>query len=209
MVKNKNFLENQIYECLKNNDIAGSKEANDIIYITFRHLVRWYPQVSNNGKDTYSLNFLEKLYNWEITERAIKAFKNAVKDKKDLSISKLNKIFNKETHPEHNIPVDKMISRLLELQKNSTEQDVIDCLKNDYEVVIISNDESKVLNGSKSKKYLLDGIEKDGKGMGKNCENGVKRLRDIEAKIANDDCKKDLIDYLKKKFKSVEKYYKN
>ena len=154
----KEHFEQQIHQWLSDNMINQKiKKQGNIVNVSFHHLIRWSPQISSCGRDTYSLDLIDKLRNWRITERAINSFRTAYDNlDPNSNISLLNKTFNESTHPEHNISVNLMKMKLLEIENISIDS-TRNCLQNNYEVILISKEERNVLNGNPKKQYILDG----------------------------------------------------
>ena len=179
----KEHFERQIHQWLSDNMVNHKiKDQGNIVNVAFHHLIRWYPQISTCGRDTYALDLIGKLRNWRITSRAINSFRQAY-DNLDANsnISLLNKTFNESTHPEHNISVNLMKIKLLNLQQLNIEN-IRNCLQNNYEVVLISKEEKNVLNGSPNKQYILDGNLINGAGLAIKGEAN-ERLNIIESSI--------------------------
>jgi hypothetical protein len=186
-------FENQIYTWLNNNEIRALLETKgNLVNIAFHHLVRWFPQISDNGLDTYSLNYIDKIRNWEISNRAIIAFQEKLNQiTGNHSRSQLNQVLKDSTHPEHNISVDSKKRQLLNLERPNL-QSVIECLNDGYKVILLSKDESSVLNGNPKNEYILDGKIEKGKGMR---VNGTyeERLIEIGATVVDQKTKDNFI----------------
>jgi hypothetical protein len=162
----KAHFENQIYTWLNNNEIRELIGTNgNLVNIAFHHFIRWYPQISDNGLDTYSLSYIDKIRNWEISNRAINAFQERLNQIPGRhSRSQLNQFLKDSTHPEHNISVNLKKSQLLNLEIPNL-NNVINCLNDGYKVILLSKDESNVLNGNPRNEYTLDGRIENGRGM--------------------------------------------
>lgn len=194
----KAHFENQIQNWLNDQNTRQFLHVRgNLVNIAFHHLVRWYPQISNEGKDTYGLHVIEKLENWKITQRAIKSFMSELLNRQPNSKVELNNLFKQLTHPEHNISVDRMKSILLALQ-DPTIEDVQNCLNNNYGVILISIEEKNVLNGNPRKMYQIDGQLVPGAGLRVNGDAN-ERMEAIGAEI-DPDKHQNLIDYLNKYF---------
>jgi len=194
----KKYFENEIYEWLNKVNHNNLSQSNHLINVAFHHLLRWYPQLSINGFDVYKLSFIEKLSNWRITNRAIEAFWLEVKNlPANTKKTRLTEIFNQFTHPEHNVPVQVMKLKLIELDDFSIEK-VRLTLTTDYEVILISKEEENVLNGAINKSYLLDNNEISGAGLRKKGE-AAQRLQAVNA-IIDEQKKIDLINWMKNHF---------
>jgi hypothetical protein len=85
-----------------------------------------------------------------------------------------------DLHYEHITPVSYTIKELIELEEPTIES--IKEIMNQTEVIILSKEEAKILDGSSSKKYPLEGECVSGLGQksGHNRENRIKALKDIE-----------------------------
>jgi hypothetical protein len=188
----KEHFEHQIFSWLNNKEIRPLLETNrNLINIAFHHLIRWYPQISDEGFDIYSLDYIGKLRNWDISSRAILLLKERlIQSKKPYKKIELNKILKDTTHPEHNVSVDLKKAQLLNL-KNPSIDDVRDCLNSDYKVILLSKEEKNVLNGKITKEYVLDGTPCFGKGMSTRGSYS-ERLNSIEASIVKNE-KEELI----------------
>jgi hypothetical protein len=191
-------FENQIFQWLDDQNTRQHLiERGNLVNIAFHHMVRWYPQISNNGKDTYALHVMQKLENWEISQRAIDSFMMNIQFRESITRGELNSTFVQSTHPEHNISVDRMKSILLALN-NPTLDDVRNCLNDNYNVVLISIEEKNVLNGNPRRMYQMDGQLFPGAGMRINGDAN-QRLEAIGA-VVDSAQRQILIDYLTEKF---------
>lgn len=189
----KSHFENQIFTWLNNQEIRAQLETtNNLINIAFHHLIRWYPQISNDGRDTYKLNYEGKIKNWEISNRAIMAFNERLNQINEPYKGKtLDLALKDSTHPEHNVSVNSKKSQLLNLEVPNL-QNVRNCLNEEYKVILLSKEESRVLNGNKRNEYLLDGQNIRGQGM--NTRGSYEeRLSAIGAIVANQQSKDDFI----------------
>jgi hypothetical protein len=189
----KAHFEKQIYIWLNNNEIRALLETNgNLVNIAFHHFIRWYPQISDNGLDTYSLNYIDKIRNWEISERAIIAFQDKLKQIIGRpSRSQLNQALKDSTHPEHNISVDLKKRQLLNLETPNLKS-VINCLNDGYKVILLSKDERNVLNGNPRNEYILDGRIELGRGM-RVIGSYEERLNKIGASVFNQQSKDKFI----------------
>ncbi len=189
----KSHFENQIFTWLNNQEIRAQLETpNNLINIAFHHLIRWYPQISNNGFDTYKLNYEGKIRNWEISNRAILAFNETLNHLNEpYRHATFDLALKESTHPEHNVSVNSKKSQLLNLQEPNL-QNVRNCLNEEYKVILLSKEESNVLNGNIKNEYKLDGQSLRGQGM-RTRGSYNERLSAIGATIANQQAKDDLI----------------
>jgi hypothetical protein len=96
----KEHFEHQIFSWLNNKEIRPLLETNrKLINIAFHHLIRWYPKISNEGFDIYSLDYIGKLRNWDISSRAILLLKERlIQSKKPYKKIELNKILKDTKH---------------------------------------------------------------------------------------------------------------
>jgi hypothetical protein len=81
----------------------------NMVEILFAHLIRWYPQISFEGRDTYALGIEEKIEHHEISKDALRVLREAMLNGKN------KKSMKKLLHYEHNVPVDMVKRRLIEL----------------------------------------------------------------------------------------------
>ncbi|MFC2176123.1 hypothetical protein ACFLR1_04050 [Bacteroidota bacterium] len=161
-------------------------------------LIRWCAQVDDLGKDTYGYNILERVKCFEVTERARDVLERKLDENPPLSIKRaeLFKELIMATHYEHNAPVDVIKKRLLKLGGKPTIEEVELVLKTDYEVIITSKEESKVLGGSKTKTFSLDGQVINGLGMSKT-GGGKGRLKAVGSIVITNAAKERLIERLR------------
>lgn len=192
----KTYFENQIFNWLNNPEVRPSLDiGNNLINVAFHHLIRWHPQVSHEGFDTYKLNCIEKLRNWEISDRAIIAVTERLAQiNAPCRLKMLNDVFFELTHPEHNVSVNLKKRQLLNLD-NPNLENVRSCLNDDYQVILLSKEESQTLNGRPMKQYMLDGQYQSGKGLSTK-GSYTERLEVIGATIADIQTKDELIRHL-------------
>lgn len=193
-------FEKEIFNWLNKKEIRPLLETKgNLTNIAFHHLIRWHPQISDDGYDTYNLNFIDKIRNWEISRRGIIAFEKKLNHSDRLSsISLINKVLIESTHPEHNVSVDSKKQQLLKLE-NYNLKTVQDCLNEEYKVILLTKEESNVLNGSVNKEYKLDGKNIRGKGL-RTIGSYTERLNAIGASIATKQEKEALIRFLTNRF---------
>lgn len=174
----------------------------NIIAIAFHHLVRWYPQVSSDGRDTYVLDILNQLENWRLSERAEFAIR-AKMNELPVNIKKghMNEEFKKLIHPEHNVPVKVKKLELL-ASVAPTVNHVHHVLETGYEVILISKEEAAVLNGNTKTLYPLDGAQRKGCGMSSK-GNFHERLDAIDARIISEQNHQNLIQEIKNRFENL------
>jgi hypothetical protein len=118
----------------------------------FDLLIRWYPQVAFNGRDSYGLDIIGRLENAFVSQEA-KNKLNAICKQHSGSLSELKKELKKSVHYEHNCPVDVIKHRLLGLDSNSiTFETVTAVLDEGYAIVLISKEEEYQLREKKLSK---------------------------------------------------------
>jgi hypothetical protein len=122
--------------------------------ITFDHLVRWYVQVDENGRDNYSAGgIIERFRHCKISKEAMDLCRLIIRNEKTTTKSKTEKSKKLKAivHYEHNVPVKVMKQKLLQIETPFTLKDVESVLNNDYEVIIISKEERRRIDSSKYK----------------------------------------------------------
>lgn len=194
------FFVKKVHEYLHDPQIIQAlkrRNGKNLLETNLDLLIRWYAQVDDLGKDTYGYNILNRVQHFKVTERARDVLGRMMDKNKPLSTiqSEFFKTLIKATHYEHNAPVDVIKKRLLKLGINPTITRVEEVLRTDYEVIITSKEESKVLGGSKKKFYPLDGRATKGLAMSKT-GNGNERLDAIGAGIISSTEKDKLISKL-------------
>jgi hypothetical protein len=118
----------------------------------FDLLIRWYPQVAFNGRDSYGLDIIGRLENAFVSQEA-KNKLNMLCKQHSGSLSELKKELKKSVHYEHNCPVDVIKHRLLGLDSNSiTFETVTAVLEEGYAIVLISKEEEYQLREKKLSK---------------------------------------------------------
>ncbi len=148
---------------------------------SFDLLIRWYPQVASDGRDSYGLDIVGRLENSTISEKArelllhiCKTFKGSKKD--------IKQELKRSVHFEHNSPVDVVKKKLLNL-KHVTIENVKQILNDGYSVVIITKEEENLLRK---------------KGLSKTGEFQL-RLYSIGAKLIDDGSKNELIQEIQRR----------
>ncbi len=113
--------------------------------INFDHLVRWYPQVCNQGRDSYGLDILNLVDNHLISKAAVNDLKSAMK----IGLTKYD--LRKIVHYEHNQPVDVVRNKIIALFESNQfeEQQLRKILNDDYEVILIAKSEEQKLRKAK------------------------------------------------------------
>jgi hypothetical protein len=171
----------QIYDLLKQSsaEVRKTKMFKILLY----HLVRWYPQVTFEGEDVYASSININTQNLPRTLRSNRIINNILESQaKD---SEKRKQFKEHTHHEHNPPVHVKASELLNLSDESLTLDSVrNSLNDKYDVILITQEEKKVLNGKINTLYSLDGEQKNGCGFSKS-GNYSERLEAINAVLIN------------------------
>jgi hypothetical protein len=130
--------------------------------VNFDHLVRWYPQICNEGRDSYGLDILKLVENHKISKAAIKSLSLAME--KNLTKDKLRKTI----HYEHNVPVDLVRNKIIKLFNTNqfSKNDIKEILETEYEVILIAKSEESLLKkekltkkGSYNERILKGSIE--------------------------------------------------
>jgi hypothetical protein len=139
----------QIKNWLSDNDLrnllirTGHKKLPEI---AFDHLVRWYVQVDANGRDNYSAGgIIERFRHCKISKDALNICREIINDEKNTnkSRSEKKKKLKGVVHYEHNVPVNVVKKKLLQIEKPITFEKVESVLNYEYEVIIISKYENK------------------------------------------------------------------
>ncbi len=196
----KEFIAQEITNWLNQESIRNKLNiSKNILNITFHHLVRWYPQISLDGRDTYGLSILNQLENWRLSERAEFAIRGKMNEL-PVNIKKghMNEEFKKLIHPEHNVPVKVKKLELLASEAPTVNR-VLDVLETAYEVILISKEEAAVLNGNMNTEYPMDGVLKRGCGLS-STGNFSERLDAINARIISAQNQQNLIQDIQNRF---------
>ncbi len=117
--------------------------------ITFDHLVRWYVQVDESGRDNYSAGgVIERFRHCKISIGASKSCRTIIEDYNNRNITKAEKykIIKSVVHYEHNVPVKVMKQKLLQIAYPPKLAQVESVLNNEYDVIIISKEESTIID---------------------------------------------------------------
>ena len=196
----KEFIAQEITNWLNQESIRNKlNTSKNILNITFHHLVRWYPQISSDGRDTYGLSILNQLENWRLSERAELAIR-AKMNELPVNIKKglMNEEFKKLIHPEHNVPVKVKKMELLASEAPTVNR-VHHVLETGYEVILISKEEAAVLNGSMKTLFSLDVAQRNGCGMS-STGKFTERLDAIDARIISAQNQQNLIQDIQNRF---------
>ena len=113
----------------------------NMVEILFAHLIRWYPQISFEGRDTYALGIEEKIEHHEISKDALRVLREAMLNGKN------KKSMKKLLHYEHNVPVDMVKRRLIELIRagRADFEEIRRLMDSSYEVILISKAEESMI----------------------------------------------------------------
>jgi hypothetical protein len=177
-------------------------DSKNITNIAFHHMVRWYPQISNNGMDTYGLGILDKLTNWRLSSRAYNAILERANELPiNATRAELNKALQSVFHPEHNVPVKIKKLELINLV-NPDFEIVRQTLENEYEVILITKQEARVLNGRRNSNYQLDQQVVMGCGL-TSSGSYAERLHAIQAVTIPRTTQEELIQFLTGRFPNL------
>ena len=181
-----NLIIQQIFDLIKqsNAEVRGTKMFKILLY----HLVRWYPQVTLAGDDVYAGSIDVNIQNLPYTIRSEKIITDILESR--ITDSEKRKQFKKHTHHEHNPPVHVKASELLYLKDELLTLNAVKNILNDqYDVILITQEEKNVLNGNPNNLYSLDGLQTNGCGLSRS-GNYTERLEAINATLINNEQKK-------------------
>ena len=203
MKEMKDFFTNQIQIFLNDDFVLMQikrKKGKTLIETCLDLMIRWCPQMNEEGRDTYSFDIIRKLKTHRITIRAAELIGNLIDnygtEPREVFLERLND----NIHYEHNSPVNEIRIKLAQI-KLPTYADVSGILNDGYEVILMTKEESAVLNGSKTKKYALDNENRAGCGLSKS-GSAVERLNEIQAGISSPEKTSDLYHRLIERFPS-------
>jgi len=169
----------QIFDLLKQSNTAVRQTK--MFKILLYHLVRWYPQVTHAGDDVYGSSIQVNIQNLPYTIRSEKIITDILKSQ--ITVSEKRKQFKEHTHHEHNPPVHVKAIELLNLNDEFlTLNSVKNILNDQYDVILITQEEKNVLNGNPNNLYSLDGLQTNGCGLSRT-GNYSERLEAINAKL--------------------------
>lgn len=154
----------QIFDLLKKSsvEVRGTKMFKILLY----HLVRWYPQVTDGGDDVYASSIQVNIQNLPYTVRSERIITDILESQ--ITDSEKRRQFKEHTHHEHNPPVHVIASELLNLSDEFLALNSVKNILNDqYDVILITQEEKIVLNGNPNNLYSLDGIQTNGRGLSK------------------------------------------
>ena len=169
----------QIFDLLKQStsEVRGTKMFKILLY----HLVRWFPQVTNEGNDVYASSILINIQNLPYSHRSEIIINEILRS--NISEAEKHKQFKENTHHEHNPPVHVKAGELLSLFDESLSLDSVrKILIDNYHVILITQDEKNVLNGNPKNLYKIDGFQTNGRGLSKK-GSYTERLDAINAKL--------------------------
>lgn len=132
--------------------------------------VRQYPEITSDNKRT-----------WKNVDRYTKHLKISERAASIIDLNKGNKDLWKLLHYEHIEPVSVTINKLVRLGKNPS-LGLVEKVMRNCEVIILSKEESNVIDGSTDKKYPLDGRLVYGKGL-RAAGDKNKRLKSLNIEI--------------------------
>ncbi len=143
----------------------GEKQYKTYNYL-LSQLLRQYSEVNSEGIGVHhDIDLCKKSY--QFTVRAVNALDEFEKKYAKLSNSKKRSILWKDfLHPEHIMPNVIIRNKLQEKAKlNGFTLSVVKAIMHDCKIIILSKEESRVLDGSKLTKYMLDGVKVNGFSM--------------------------------------------
>ena len=164
-----NEIFNLIHYILNSEYYRDNYSKHGLIDI-LKSAIRHFPDVNSENKKTYLKVELYKRHH-RISERAAKIIDN---HDGGGDVHKL-------LHYEHIIPVSSTILALLSLGKNPSQEAVHQVLS-ETEVIILSKEESKILDGNVNTMYQLEDSKEYGKGM-KSHGTKAERLNSINIKF--------------------------
>lgn len=177
-----NIFEHQITEWLTNEMLRPhlTRTSNKTLAETsFDLLIRWYPQVAKDGRDSYGLDIVGRLKNSFISQNANNALIDICRDFQGTNAAELKQNLKRAVHFEHNSPVEVVKRRLLGLEHINI--NIVKSILNDgYSIVLISRDEERLIRENK---------------LGQIGEFND-RLAKIGAILLNESSKSDLIDII-------------
>jgi hypothetical protein len=177
-----NIFEHQITEWLTNEMLRPhlTRTNNKTLAETsFDLLIRWYPQVAKDGRDSYGLDIVGRLKNSFISQNANNALIDICRDFQGTNAAELKQNLKRAVHFEHNSPVEVVKRRLLGLEHININT-VKSILNDGYSIVLISRDEERLIRENK---------------LGQIGEFND-RLAKIGAILLNESSKSDLIDVI-------------
>jgi hypothetical protein len=186
------LFQHQITEWLTNEKLRPhlTRKTNKTLAETsFDLLIRWYPQVASNGRDSYGLDIIGRIENSMVSERARDLLVSICNDFQGTK-SQLKVKLKRAVHFEHNSPVDVVKRKLIGLS-NASIEDVKAILNEGYAIVLITKNEEESLRKK--------GLAKTG--------SFHERLGLIGAKVLNETSKEELISIIKNRLMISEKLF--
>jgi hypothetical protein len=177
-----NIFEQQITEWLTNEMLRPhlTRTRNKTLAETsFDLLIRWYPQVALDGRDSYGLDIIGRLQNSMVSERARDLLIEICRDFQGTNAAELKLNLKRAVHFEHNSPVDVVKRKLLGLEQININT-VKTILNDGYSIVLITRDEERLIRENR---------------LGQIGEFH-QRLDAIGARLLNESSKSDLIDVI-------------
>lgn len=181
-------FENQLLNWLSNRELRAlisREERKTLAETSFDHLIRWYPQVSSDGRDSYGLDIVGRLENSMISLNAKNLLTQICGEFKG-SKKELKHILKKSVHFEHNAPVDVIKNKLIQLQQVDF-NNIQTILNVGYYIIIITKEEENLL---RKKGYAKKG----------ECQE---RLNAIGAILINEETKSQLIRTIKNRLNQL------
>lgn len=163
---------------------------NESFKYIFNQTIRQYAEVNHNNTKTY--NKIELLItHHEFSERAYNLLCQELECEENINRENLIEMTNEEhvrlnntiwntLHREHIVPVSVLINNLLGIEELTL--DAVKNIMQENKVIVLTKEESNVLDGSPNREYLLDGEYVNGMGM-RNNGTRQERLDAIGAEI--------------------------
>jgi hypothetical protein len=149
------LFQHQIAEWLTNDKLRPHLtriENKTLAEISFDHLIRWYPQVALNGRDSYGLDIIGRIENSMVSEKARDLLVDLCKHHQGTK-AELKQKLKKAVHFEHNSPVDVIKWKLIGLE-NVRIEDIKNILNEGYAIILITQDEAELLRKKGSRKRV-------------------------------------------------------
>lgn len=139
----KDIFIKQILEYLTNDEyrslIIRDKRKRNLAETSFVHLIRWYPQINEEGRDSYGLSLFDKISHCEVSKKALDLISSDLKNGIEVQA------IQKKIHYEHNAPVNTIKNKLLALD-NPNFETVKNTLEFEYKIVLITKQEADIIN---------------------------------------------------------------
>ena len=140
------LFQHQIVEWLTNDKLRPhlTRTTNKKLAETsFDLLIRWYPQVASDGRDSYGLDIIGRIENSMVSEKARDLLVVTCNNFQGTK-TELKQKLKKAVHFEHNSPVDVIKWKLIGLE-NVRIEDVKNILNEGYSIVLITQNELELL----------------------------------------------------------------